>query len=375
MVATVAFDITPLAGHETGVGAFVRSLATTLVAGKQVSLEPYAMTLRGAGELRRTAGDLWPEFDQKLPMPASVLMKLWRRVDAPKIELWTGDVDVVHGTNFVVPPSRSAALVTVHDLTALRYPELCAPTSLQYPELVRRALSSGAHVHTPTAAIANEVVAMLGAVPERVHAIHHGVTPLATTRGTDAASGRRLAGSEEYVLAVGTVEPRKDYPSLVRAFDRIAGDHPLLSLVIAGGAAWGMEGFAEALREARHGDRIRHLGWVDNVARAALIRGARTLAFPSLYEGFGLPPLEAMQESIPVVATGVDAVREVLGDAALIVPPHDVDALADALNLVVSDERRRDAMVQLGRARVDEFTWQRCANEFVQLYEKLGSAK
>ena len=115
-----------------------------------------------------------------IPIPATALLRAWERFDHPAVERWTGPVDVVHGTNFVVPPSRKAArLVTVHDLTPVRFPELCGPTSLRYPALIRRALDHGASVHAVSQSIADEIVDHFHVEPARVHVIHNGVTPLA----------------------------------------------------------------------------------------------------------------------------------------------------------------------------------------------------
>ena len=151
-------------------------------------------------------------------MPARPLRAAWRLADHPVTELWTGAVDVVWGPNFVVPPARRAAeVVTVHDLTPLHFPELCHRDTLAYPALVRRAVARGALVQTDSEAVAAEVRDWLGVAPERVVAVPLGVDPPATG---DPAAGRRRAGAARYVLALGTVEPRKDLPTLVAAFDR-----------------------------------------------------------------------------------------------------------------------------------------------------------
>ena len=246
------------------------------------------------------------------------MLRAWARFDHPTVELWTGPVDVVHGTNFVVPPSRKAArLVTVHDLTPLRFPELCTPTSLQYPGLIRRALAQGASVHTVSQAMADEVMDHFRVGADRVHVIHNGLAPLRPPQPRDESEA-------PYILAIGTVEPRKGIPDLVAAFDRVAESDPDVQLTIAGPAGWGEDALAAGISRARHAGRIHRIGWVDD--RSSLIAGARVLAYPSLYEGFGLPPLEAMSLGVPVVATTAGAIPEVVGDAAVLVEPRDVPA-------------------------------------------------
>lgn len=386
----VAVDATALLGRPTGIGTFTREVLRRLRRDPTLELVPFAVTVRGRGDLAAALADLDPAeppdgrppdgparehpCDRRptglfgrlgVPMPARPLRELWRRTDHPAIERWTGAVDVVWGPNFVVPPARAAAeVVTVHDLTPLRFPELCQRDTLAYPALVRRAVARGALVQTDSEAVAAEVRAWLGLGPDRVVAVPLGVDP--PTAG-DPAGGRRRAGADRYVLALGTVEPRKDLPTLVAAFDRAAAALDDLVLVVAGPDGWGVEAFDAAVASARHRDRIRRLGWVDAEARADLLAGARGLAFPSVYEGFGLPPLEAMAAGVPVVCSDLPVLAEVTGDAAMRrVPAGDVGAWTDALlALAALDGDRggpgRAELVARGRRQAARFGWDACA--------------
>ena len=343
--------------------AFVAGALDALARQTDLDLAAYALTWRG----RRGLAAVVPSgvAPATRPMAARLLRELWRRTDHPRIQRWTGPVDVVHGTNFVAPPAGAAAsVVTVHDLTPVRFPELATRDTRQYPGLLRRALRRGALVHTPSAAVAAEVVDLLGADPERVVAVHHGIPPV---RGGDPAEGRRLAGAERYILALGTVEPRKDLPSLVRAFDAVAPRLPDVRLVVAGPDGWGTNDYDAAVASMAHPDRVVRMGWVEDPQRASLLAGAWVYAYPSLYEGFGFPPLEAMAVDVPVVATTAGALPEVLGDAARLVPPGDVDALAEAL-LATEGEAERAALVERGRQRVARFSWDACAAGLAELY-------
>src|SRR5947199_3066178 len=264
---------------------------------------------------------------------------------------------VVSGTNSIVPPTRAAGeVVTVHDLTPMRFPELAHAATLAYEPLIRRALARGAFVHTPSQFVAAEVVELFGVSADRVHAVAEGIPAL-----PDVAADEQVAGGAPYVLTIGTVEPRKDHPLLVRAFDAVAASDPDLRLVIAGPDGWGADALTDAVAAAKHRDRIVRLGYIDDEARAGLLKGARAFAFPSVYEGFGLPPLEAMRAGVPVVATAAGSVPEVLGDAALLVPVGDTDALAGALRDVVTDDAVRARLVDAGRSRASRYSWDRCA--------------
>ena len=361
----MALDATPLLGRGTGVAAFVDGALHGLAGDGDLELSAFALSLRGT----RSLPDRLPEGVRpcRRPMVAGALLRVWSRADVPPVEWWTGAVDVVHGTNFTAPPTRGAGeVVTVHDLTPVRHPELRSPATRHFPALVRRAVGRGALVHTPSAFVAAEVVDHFGAEPERVRPVHHGIpaVPAGTWEGRTGLEFTDLP----YILALGTVEPRKDLPTLVQAFDALASSRRDLRLVIAGPGGWGREALEEAIERAAHGDRVVRLGYVHDHERAALLRGAAAFAYPSLYEGFGLPPLEAMVAGVPVVATRAGALPEVLGDAACLVPAGDRDALAQALGLVLEDEVVRAGLVDRGHRRAKDFSWESCAAGLAGIY-------
>jgi glycosyltransferase involved in cell wall biosynthesis len=333
-----------------------------------VHVRTYALTWRG----RDALADAVPAGVEAAtrPIPARIVREVWDRGAArPRAEDWTGPVDVVHATNFVAPPARAPVVVTVHDVTFLRYPELCTPDTLRYPVSIRRAVARGAVVHTPSEFVAGEVRELLGVPADRVVAIHSGVPPV---RDGDPTRGAVVAGGARYVLALGTIEPRKNLTTLVAAFDRLAADAPELRLVLAGPPGWDAARVQAAIDASRARERVVQLGFVDDRDRADLMAGAAVFAYPSVYEGFGFPPLEAMQSGVPVVAGDAGALPEVLGDAALLVPPTSVEALAEAIRTLVDPESSaRATFVTRGRAQIRRYDWDTTTARMLDLYRSL----
>jgi glycosyltransferase involved in cell wall biosynthesis len=362
----VGFDATPLLGRPTGVGAFCAGALAGLSGLDTVTVSAFAVSWRR----RRGIAGLVPAgmSTGQRPMPARPLHAAWGRGGFPPVEWFIGGHDVVHGSNFVVPPTRRAArVVTVHDLTVVLYPELCDPPTLRYPSLIRRAVAEGAWVHTPSQFVADQVTAEFDVDPDRVRAVHHGIPPLPDTGGDDPPFPLP-DGCRRYVLAVGTVEPRKDYVGLVSAFAAIGTAHPDVALVVVGADGWGSDRFLEAVANSPVRSRILRPGYLDDRHLAATLRGAAVLAYPSRYEGFGLPPLQAMAAGVPVVTTTAGAIPEVVADGALTVGVGDVAALSAALITVLDGGQAIEEQVARGRARSLGFGWDACATGLAALY-------
>lgn len=360
----VAVDATPLMNRPTGVGVMTAALLNRLAQSGELDVHGYVVSWRARDHYRTSMpGGVTP---LRLAWPARLAHRTWQRSAIPRLP---GAWDVVHGTNYVVPPARSGArLVTVHDLTAWRFPQLVDDHSRAYPALLRRAVAGGAHLHCVSEAIGGELVGELAIDPAIVHVVPNGFDPV---EPGDAAAARRRIDAP-YVLALGTIEPRKDYVGLVRAMAAVWADHPDVKLVIIGGHGWGTEAFEAAVRNSGAQDRVVRVGYVADTDKADLMAGAELLVYPSVYEGFGLPVLEAMDHGLPVVATAVDAVAEVAGDGAELVAPGDPDALASAIVAVLTDEERRDRLVTAGHRRAAEFSWDRTGAAMIDLYRQLA---
>lgn len=358
----VAIDVGSLVGRPTGVGRFTGALVDAL----EALPEPPRLVryvLSGRAQL--------PPDVRRLPYPARAALVAWGRVGHPRPRWSLRGVDVVHGTNFVAPPGPWPTVITVHDCSPLTHPERVSPVVRSFVPVLRRAVAAGAWVHTPSDYVAAQAAELLGT--GRVRSVPHGAPePMAPAPGRPSGLPPALAALDgrPYILAVGTIEPRKNLVRLVEAFGRLAPSRRDLHLVLAGPPGADQPALAAAIDRLPSALRARVVlaGWVDDPVREWLLAGARVFAYPSLDEGFGLPLLEAFAAGVPTVAARAGSLPEVAGNAALLADPLDVDALAGALADVLDDREIGERLVRAGRARLGDFDWSTTAAAMTELY-------
>ncbi|RZS33899.1 glycosyltransferase involved in cell wall biosynthesis [Herbihabitans rhizosphaerae] len=349
----VLVDGTPLLGARTGIGRYTSALTEQLASMSTVDIRAVAFTLRGWRKLRTVLPH--DVTARGMPVSARLLRKCWLRAPFPPIELFAGFTDVVHGTNFVLPPAmRAAGVLTVHDLAFFDAPEELSPGDAELPELVARSAARASIVLTPTKAVAERVAERLNVPEDKIAVTPLGVDPAWFTARPPGDDLRAKIGvPSEYLLFVGAAGPRKSLDWLRKAHE---ASPELPPLVLAGP---GHEG----------GDRVIATGYLPDVDLRNVVAGASALVLPSRDEGFGLPVLEALACDVPVVCTDVPALRETSGGHATLVPYGDVEALRTALAAALAEPATPAALTSR-RAHVGSFTWRRCAELTVDAYRQ-----
>ncbi|MFN3650200.1 MAG: glycosyltransferase family 4 protein [Armatimonadota bacterium] len=289
-------------------------------------------------------------------------------------DLWRRRVSLAHVQYLVPPVTHCPVVTTIHDIAFRRFPELFPlKHRLLLNALIPRSARHAAAVITGSEATRRDLLELYDLPPEQVFVTPYGVDPVYSPGDREAARAavrRRLRIPVPYILAVGVLQPRKNLPRLVRAYNRIARHIPH-RLVLAGKEGWAPDELREAVDEAPPGKDPIFAGYVADADLPDLYRGADLFAYPSLYEGFGLPPLEAMACGTPVLTSNTSSLPEVVGEAAITVDPRDTNAIADGMRRLLEQEPLRARLSAAGLRRAGEFDWRRTARETVRVYEEV----
>lgn len=370
----IALDGYPLSEPRTGVGHYTFELAHALAIShpadqfELISPRPFDATVAGLPAISNLSF---------IKAKSSSIRGHWWSVGLP-LYARRASLDLFHGTNFELPLwNRRRTVLTIHDLSTLRYPELHRPR-LARRARVRLPLAAklATAIITPTEAVKREACAHLRLRPDKVTAIHE--APRQSFRPmpfSDTVKVRRKLGVEdEFLLFVGTLEPRKNLLTLLKARDQIFRQTSLRpQLVVAGGEGWLMDETFSFIKESGTNERLVLTGYLDDEDLRALYSSCKAFIYPSLYEGFGLPPLEAMACGAPVIASRIPSLQETLGDAAILNEPVDVDGLARSIIKILQNEERRLALISAGLKRVEHFSWQKVAQLTYEVYQKVLS--
>lgn len=374
----IVVDYTPAVQQSAGIGRHTRGLVQAVAPLAAQRGHELVLLVLGRSSI---APETIPAGCRVRTVPISnrLMTIAWHRARLPLPVTWiSGTCDVYHAPDFVLPPvTQAVSLLTVHDLSFLTTPQCADPGLRAYlSRVVPQSVSRADHVLADSANTKTDLMRLLGVPAEKITVVYPGVElrfrpaddPAAITR----VRARYRLGDHPFVLGVSTLEPRKNWPALMRGWARLRRTTTLPHrLVIAGGKGWMVEEIfaaAEGLGDLRRD--IMFTGFVDDADLPALYAAADVFAFTSLYEGFGIPVVEAMACGTPVVCSPNSSLPEAAGDAALLVDPTDENGLASALRRLIEDHELRSVLRARGLAQARRFTWEAAARVLLSAYEQ-----
>ncbi|MCI0363938.1 MAG: glycosyltransferase family 4 protein [Phycisphaerales bacterium] len=394
-MATVLVDDWVLARKRTGVGHYLALVMAHWPADSQVQLvRAHALTARVLGTRHPTAAGFPPveQLEQvqlaplaavanaqlhRAPRSSSMVKRMWNGANGQylKVRRRTARTNLFFEPNHIPPADLRPAVSTIHDLSVLELPQFHPPQRVaDWRRRLERGLQWTSHWICVSQATAEAVRRVLGVSPEQLT-----VVPLASRWGspphtwTPDSVRRQLGLPERYIACLGTLEPRKNAFRLLEAMERLgAAERAATPLIFIGTAGWGDERFWRSLAEHPRAQEALATGYVDDSVAAAIVMGAAAMVYPSLYEGFGLPPLEAMSLGVPVAASTAASLREVCNSSALLLDPEDTDGWADAMMRLSENGSEREEFIERGRRRAELFSWNETAKKHHDLFERLA---
>lgn len=376
-MTVIAVDYTPAVRQQAGIGRIVRGQVEALV-----RLNPgYEIRLFIAGPVNSAQRARAPLPLYATPVSERNLVRIWHRLDIPfpRVEWFTGGpLDLFHATDFVLAPTRARRkLLTIHDLAFLFYPDAALPSLHHYlnvvvPRSVRRADGIIADSHHT----ACDLTEQWGVPPERITVVQGGVDhthfrPVQDPQKQQQVRRRYAIGDRPFILALSRLEPRKNFARLIEAFALARAEANLPHrLVIAGSKGWLYEAIFRRVEELKLHEHVHFTGFVEDADLPALYSAAEFFAYPSLYEGFGLPIVEALACGTPVLTGDNSCLPEAGGPGALYVKAEEVRSIAEGLVRLATDDGLRHRLRKAGLQHAAQFTWERSARRLLEAYER-----
>lgn len=373
----VGINATALLSPRTGIGQYIYHLGKELIDRRRVQPR-FFYAKSWSDELRRehvaNVATLKASVRKYVPQAYMVSRLLFQANFT--CGLLGKPVDLYHEPNYLAYKFRGPTVITVHDLSWIRHPEThpkdrLAAMNRYFP----RSLVQAAAIMTDCHFVKQELIEVFGVDPLRIHPVLLGVSPDFFPHSQQLCANVLSAHGLEYgqyFLSVGTLEPRKNIVTLIDAFSRLPSEmQGRCPLVLVGMRGWLSSGIEKKVSPLIDKGLIKLLGYVPDERMPAVYSGAKAFVFPSLYEGFGLPPLEAMACGVPVIVSTSSSLPEVVGNAGILIEPLDVDAISDAMRRVLEDREFADGLSRRGIARAVDFTWRRTAEETTAVYLKV----
>lgn len=381
----VGIELQPCLKNKSGIGIYTYELMKRLQEHKEIELCGDVFNFMNRNNIEPDLSGLHFKMQVCKVFPYGVYRRIWNYVPIPYRILFNREVEITHFFNFIVPPRIKGKVInTIHDMTYILYPETMDQRNLKrIKDDIQYSVDRSDRIITVSESSKRDIIKYLGVEEEKIKIIYPGVDYEKFSRYPTAAEIKGVKEKynlpDEYVLYMGTLEPRKNIPSIIEAFYQLKQqDDPqvqALKLVLAGKKGWLFESIFKKVQELGIEDDVVFTDYVAEEDKTVIYNQARIFVFPSLYEGFGIPVLEAMAASIPVITSNVSSLPEVAGNAGILVEPMDVSAIAQGMYKLLKDKGYCKEIVKKGHEQAEKFNWNKSADSLINIYLDLMQEK
>ena len=368
----VSLELQPCLGERSGVGTYAYELAKRLKNTNQIQFQGNIFNFCNRHDNSLLTAEYPFSFKENHLLPYKFFRASQYLIPVPYKNLF-GNADLNLFFNYIIPRGVAGkAVTTVYDMTYMRFPEtMMRRNFLRLKTGMEQAVKRADHIITISEFSKNEICNLLDVIPERIDVIYCS----APEKGESAEFvdvSEKYSIHNQFILFVGSIEPRKNLVRLIQAFDKLKSKYQIPhQLVLAGGKGWQNEAIFEAASSSAYSSDIIFTGFVSSREKSTLYENASLFVFPSVYEGFGIPPLEAMQWGCPVVCSNAASLPEAVGDAAEFVDPESVDSIANGIWRVLSEKAYANILIERGYKQIEKFSWNTSATKLMELCKKV----
>ncbi len=368
----VALELQPCCGNRSGIGMYTYELAKRMPRGSNLEFTGNIFNFLGRSDNTGALSKIEMPVRVQKSMPYGVFRRIWHAVPIRYSTMFP-EADLTVFFNFIVPPRVKGKVITViYDMTYLRFPETMNESNLRRIRGDIAYSAARSDVIVTISEFSKREIHELLQIPEEKIKIVYSAPSITEDRAEFSAIQKQFGVRKPYLLYVGTIEPRKNLERLIQAFDLLKREKQIPhQLILAGGGGWKTEEIHRAAEAAQFADDILFTGYLSSGEKNTLYQNADVMVFPSLYEGFGMPPLEAMLFGCPVVCSDAASLPEIVGEAAELVEPLDVRSIANGVWHVLSDSAYRNALIEKGTQRASRFSWDRSASRLIKICEEV----
>jgi glycosyltransferase involved in cell wall biosynthesis len=374
----IVIDIQPIFKYKTGIGWYTQKLLKQLNS-NEIIFEGHGFNFLNRNNIQNDLANL--KFKNKINslMPYGIYRRIWHYLPISYNALFDSNADIFHFFNYIVPPKiKGKVIVTVYDMVYKLYPETM--TKRNYKRLdkeLKRSVDRADKIITISENSKNEIIKFLNVDATKIEIVYPGIDRINYTKkySNDEINKvkKKYKLPSKYILYLGTLEPRKNIVRIIESYSKLKTQiNEQIYLVIAGKKGWMYEEIFKKVESLGLENDVIFTGYVDEIDKHLLYKMSEVFVFPSLYEGFGMPVLEAMAAGVPVITSNTSALPEVVGDAGILINPNDVEELANAMKKVLEDKDLKQKLIKKGLTQSLKFSWEKSARKLLEIYKEVG---